>query len=96
MIIFSPSRERSDKIQYLSVLHHNVQLGNKLLELNALLRSWLSMPDILRFSERWLQKDQILHINIKHYKLSVSAGKKIGMVFIIFVSSVINVREVVF
>jgi hypothetical protein len=50
-------------------------LGNKLLELNALLRSWLSKPDILCFSEHWLHKDQILHINIEHYKLPDSFCK---------------------
>jgi hypothetical protein len=74
--ILSPTRGRSDEIK-LSILHHNVQsLGSKLLELNVLLRSCLSKPDILCFSEYWLQKDQILHINIEHYELADSFCRK--------------------
>jgi hypothetical protein len=47
-------------------------LANKLLELNALLSAWSPSPDILCFSEHWLQRDQILYLNIDQYKLADS------------------------
>jgi hypothetical protein len=67
------------------------------LELNALFRSWLSKPDILCFSEHWLQMDQILHLNIKHYKLADSFCRKKNKHrgSCIFVSNSVNVREVI-
>jgi hypothetical protein len=55
----------------LGILHHNIQsLRNKVMALNVLLSSWVSKPTILCFSEHWLNKEHLLHINIDYYKLA--------------------------
>jgi hypothetical protein len=67
-------------------------------EEGVLLRPWLSKPEILCFSEHWLQKDQILYENNEQYNPAEyfcrEKGKHGGSC--IFVSNVINVREVIF
>jgi hypothetical protein len=94
---FSLSKESSNSIQYLNILHHDIQsLANKLLELNVLLSAWSPSPDILCFSEHWLQRNQILYLNIDQYKLADSfcrINDKHGG-SCIFVSKSIKTREV--
>jgi hypothetical protein len=58
------------------ILNHNIRcLGNKVMALNVLLSFWVSKPAILCFSEHWLNKEHLLHINIDHYKLAASFCK---------------------
>jgi hypothetical protein len=40
--------------------------------LNVLLSSWVSKPATLCFSEHWLNKEHLLHINIDYYKLAAN------------------------
>jgi hypothetical protein len=55
----------------LSILHQNIQsIGNKLLEVNLVLKSNLKDIDVLCFTEHWLKEDYLKLIHVDQYKLT--------------------------
>jgi hypothetical protein len=57
--------------QNLSILHQNIQsIGNKLIEVDLVLKSTLKDIDVLCFTEHWLKEDYLKLIHVDQYKLA--------------------------
>jgi hypothetical protein len=61
----------------LSILHQNIQsIGNKLTEIDLVLKSDLKDIDVLCFTEHWLKEDDLKLIHIDQYELASYFSRK--------------------
>ena len=61
----------------LSILHQYIQsIGNKLIEVDLVLKSDLKDIDVLCFTEHWLKEDYLKLININQYELASYFSRK--------------------
>lgn len=63
-------QQRGESGKCLNILHQNIQcIKNKLPEIELFINSLTKVPDVICFSEHWMNKDEIQFLKIPNYRI---------------------------